>query len=528
MDFNEYTRRDFLKTLGLGAATMALPGCLGTTSPQNRPNIVLIMADDMGFSDLGCYGGEIETPNLDRLADNGLRFTHFYNAAKCCPTRASLLTGLYQHQAGVGDMDHDLGYPEYQGYLNDRCVTIAEALKQAGYATYMSGKWHIGKEPQNWPRKRGFDRYFGLINGANSFWEILPGRTMALDDTPWEPDPDDDSFYMTDAFTDNAIDFLDTHPTKDKPFFLYMAHTAPHWPLHAWPEDIAKYRNKYKMGWDALRKQRHERMIEMGIVDEKWALSPRHEKVPSWDSVADKDVQDLRMAVYAAMIDRMDQGIGRVLDKIKQMGAEENTLVMFLSDNGASQIMVNRGEPGIPPGPKGGFWGYDYPWANAGSTPLRKFKRFAHEGGISTPLICSWPKGIKPKNRLTHQVGHIIDVMPTVLDIAGIQHPEESHGKSLLPLEGQSLLPVFKGNQSNEPRTLFWEHMGHKAVRDGKWKLVLDRHRQVWELYDLEADRTELNDLSAQFPEKVAVLKTKWETWAERCGVLPWPLEKTK
>ena len=512
-------RRDFLKAAGLGAAVFVSP-LRSITVAKKKPNIVLILADDMGFSDLGCYGSEIHTPNLNALAAGGLRFTQFYNAARCCPTRASLNTGLYPHQAGVGRMVADLGFPGYRGFLNDRSITIAEALKQAGYATYMSGKWHLGEDPRHWPVKRGFDRYFGLLSGACSYWELLPGRKMAFDDQPWRPDPDDKSFYMTDTFTDHAIDFLDQHKNKQKPFFLYLAYTAPHWPLHAWPEDIAKYRGKYMIGWDELRRRRHKRMIELGIVEAKWPLSPRHEKVPPWDSVKDKDTQDLRMAVYAAMIDRMDQNIGRVVAKLKKMKQFDNTLILFLSDNGACHVMVNRGKQGIPPGPKGGFWGYDYPWANASNTPLRMFKQFAHEGGISTPLIVHWPDVIKNKNALTHQPGHIIDIMATCLDVAGIRYPKKFKGKKLIPLEGKSLLPIFKGGERKPHDVLYWEHVGNRAVRREDWKLVSTKNSD-WSLYNLKEDRTELHDLFDQYPQKAKELLALYEKWTKKCGVLP-------
>jgi len=495
-------------------------GAVEQPDAERRPNIVVILADDMGFSDLGCYGSEIETPNLDRLAAGGVRFTQFYNTARCCPTRAALLTGLYQHQAGVGQMANDLGFPSYQGYLNGRCATIAELLRDAGYVTLMSGKWHVGERPPHWPRQRGFDRYFGLISGACSYWELMPRRKMAFDDAPWRPDPQDDSFYMTDAFGDHAVRFLDEHAARGKPFFLYLPFTAPHWPLHAWPEDIAKYRGKYLAGWDKLRRQRHQRMIELGIVEANWKLSPRHPNVPSWQSVEDKDVQDLRMAVYAAMIDRMDQNIGRVMSKIDELGATDKTLVMFLSDNGGCHVMVNRGKPGIPPGPRGGFWGYDYPWANASNTPLRMFKQFTHEGGIATPLICYWPDGIKQARRLTKQTGHVIDIMPTCLEAAGVDYAETFDGRELIPLEGESLLPAMRNPKANEPRTLYWEHIGSKAVRSGDWKLVADRDRKTWELYDLVADRTELHDLSSKRPEKANELLAAWDAWATRVGVV--------
>ncbi len=505
-------------TLAFCLMTLLCGEARATTA--ERPNIVVILADDLGFSDIGCYGGEIATPNLNRLADEGVRFTQFYNTARCCPTRAALLTGLYQHQAGVGLMINDRGLPGYRGFLSDRCATIAEVLGDAGYATLMAGKWHVGEDRPHWPRDRGFERYFGLISGACSYWELMPGRQMALDDEPWRPDPNDDSFYMTDAFTNYAVDFLKESAGDERPFFLYLAYTAPHWPLHAWPEDIAKYRGKYRGGWDELRRRRHRRMIDLGIVEAKWPLSPRHDQVPAWEDVEDADVQDLRMAVYAAMVDRMDQNIGRIVATLDQLGVRKNTLLLFLSDNGGCHKMVNRGRPGIPPGPKGGYWGYDYPWANASNTPLRMFKQYTHEGGIASPLVCNWPAGIKAGGQLTHQPGHVIDIMATCLDVAGADYPQQRDGHDLLPLEGRSLLPAMQDPAFREHRTLYWEHKDSKAIRDGDWKLVADRHNRKWELYNLAEDRTELHDQSALLPDKTRELADAWDAWAARVGVV--------
>jgi arylsulfatase A-like enzyme len=474
------------------------------------------MADDMGYSDLGCYGSEISTPNLDRLAADGLRFTQFYNGARCCPTRASLLTGLYAHEAGVGDMVGNRGTPAYQGYLNERCLTIAEVLRAGGYRTYMAGKWHVGEERPHWPVDRGFDHYFGLISGACNYFLLEPGRKMARDDQPFTPSGD--KFYMTDAFTDAAVGFLKDHGQSKQPFFLYLAYTSPHWPLHAWPEDIAKYRGKYTMGWDALRQQRHRRMIEMGLVKADWALTPRDEKAPAWEDVKDKDDRDLRMAVYAAQIDRMDQNIGRVLDTLKQMGAERNTLILFLADNGGCAEEVNR-KPGVPAGPKESFCSYGLPWANASNTPFRLYKHWVHEGGISTPLIAYWPAVITEGRKLTDQPGHVIDIMATCVDVTGVKYPETFEGRQILPREGLSLLPIFQGKQRTPHEALYWEHEGNRAVRQGKWKLVL-RKPGKWELYDMQADRTELRDLADQQPEKVKELTAAWDSWAARVGAM--------
>ncbi len=523
------TRRDFMRSAAGAMATAALArqGGAAAASTDKPPNIVVILADDMGYSDLGCFGSEIHTPNLDGLAQQGIRFTQAYCAARCCPSRAALLTGLYPHQAGMGDMVCTAKKPRpegpYQGYLNRRCATFGELLRTGGYRTYMSGKWHVGESPDHWPRKRGFDRYFGLISGASSYFELLEEekdlRFMARDDEPFVPEGD--RFYMTDAFTDNAVTFLKEHQDATKPFLLYLAYTAPHWPLHAWPEDIAKYRGQYRMGWDSLRERRYKRMLELGIVDPKWKLSPRDEDVHAWDSVENKDDWDLRMAVYAAMIDRMDQGIGRVLETLRAIGAEENTLVLFLSDNGGCHETVagrKLNKPGTHPGERGSFVAYERPWANASNTPYRLFKHWVHEGGIATPLIARWPARIKDRGGLTTQVAHITDVMATCLDMAGVAYPKTFEGNELVPLVGKSLVPVFDGKTREPHARLFWEHEGNRAVREGKWKLVATT-RGEWELFDMEADRTELNNLVHEQTAKATELHQAWDVWANQCGV---------
>jgi arylsulfatase A-like enzyme len=489
-----------------------------TTPSDSRPNIILIMADDMGYSDIGCYGGEIETPNIDNLAANGIRFTQFYNTSRCCPTRATLLTGLYSHQAGIGRMVSDNHLPGYRGFLTEDCVTIAEALKAGGYTTLMSGKWHVGNERPHWPVDRGFDRYFGLIFGAGSFWEQ---KRMALDND-YIPTPD--NFYMTDAFTDYAVQFLDESVQKDTPFFLYLPFTAPHWPLHAWPEDIAKYRGKYTKGWEVLRQERYARMIEMGIIDDAWPLSPPDKNADTdWDTFAEQDDYDLRMAVYAAQIDRMDQGIGRVLAQVRAMGEEDNTLVFFLADNGGCHEIIDRGTPGVPAGPAESYLSYGREWANASNTPFRMYKHWVHEGGISTPLVVHWPKGILKPGSMTKQVGHLIDIMATCLDVAGVEYPKTYNGNAIIPLEGKSLAPILAGGIREPHEAIYWEHMGNQAIRQDKWKLVFDRTGpEKWELYDLEADRSEMNDLSDTHPDKARELAAMWDAWAERSKVIPY------
>lgn len=495
------TRRDFLKAMGIGAASLIVPKLLSAREPdKGKPNIVLILADDLGFSDLGCYGGEIETPNLDGLAAEGLRFSQFYNCAKCAPTRTSILTGLYHQQTNVG-----------QG---KNCVTIAEVLRQAGYTTLAAGKWHVGGTPMD----RGFDRYFGMLGGACSYF--VPDKTFRLDREPFTTS--DKNFYTTNAFTDYALEFLDEAGLKNKPFFLYMAYNAPHYPLHALPEDIAQYSGKYMKGWDILRKERYERLIKLGLIDKKWAMSKRgadthrsFSDIPPWEQVEDKQAEDLNMAVYAAMVDRMDRNIGRILNKLRELKVEDNTLVMFLSDNGGCPYERNKTKD-IPPGPAESYRTYDSPWANVSNTPFRLYKRFNHEGGNSTPFIARWPAVIKKGGAITQQVGHIIDVMATCLDVAGEQYPSQYKGHKITGLEGKSLLPIFEGRWREGHDVLFWEFMRNKAVRKGKWKLVTVGDNP-WELYDMQSDRTELNNLAGTMPEKVSELAGLYDAWAKRC-----------
>ncbi|MEZ5366598.1 MAG: arylsulfatase [Bryobacterales bacterium] len=519
------TRRQFLSSLGLAAG---LAACGETSQPAEqaakRPNVLLIMADDMGFSDIGCYGGEVQTPNLDALAARGLRFRQFYNAARCCPTRASLMTGLYQHQAG-GPYGQRLGAPGYQGYLNDKCVTIAEALAPAGYVTMISGKWHVGETPEHWPDKRGFQRAFGLISGGSNYFKLDTARQMALDGEPWTP-PDDGSFYMTDAFADHAVRFLDESASGDAPFFLYLPFTAPHWPLHAREEDIAAYQGKYAMGWDALREQRYNRMREMGVIDASWPLSPRDEESMPWEQAENQALEQRRMEVYAAQITAMDRAIGRVLDKVRSLGKMDDTLVLFLADNGGCHETADIpqgtprntwGDPNAMPGPSTSFDAYGLPWANASNVPFRRFKSWVHEGGISSPLICHWPNGItQPAGSWTDSPGHIIDVMATCLDLAGADYPADK-----TPVEGKSLRPIFEEGKREPHDALFWEHQGNRAVRMGDWKLVA-RNGSQWELYNLAADRSELDDQAGKMPEKVAEMEKVYADWAARAGVVDW------
>jgi arylsulfatase A-like enzyme len=507
--------------------------------PAKKPNIIVILADDMGYSDIGCFGSEIQTPNLNELAKNGLRMPQFYNASRCCPTRASLLTGLFQHQAGVGDMVNTRAQPAYQGYLNQHCVTIAEALKQSGYKTYMAGKWHVGTKPEGWPVKRGFDRYFGLIDGASSYFgneSYRPNQklTIALDDQEYTPEK---GYYATNAFTDHALEFIGQNP-KDKPFFLYMAFTAPHWPLHALPEDIAKYRGAYRKGWDKLREERFRRMLESGILAKNTQLSPRDKTIPAWDSLSEEEKKDWedKMAVYAAMIDRMDQNIGRIRQKLKETGQDQNTVIMFLADNGASHENINNTGflPAIyesskkPASEPGSFTAYGMRGANLSNTPFRQYKHWEFEGGTATPFVAYGPSIVKP-GKIDQRPGHIIDIMATCLDLAGATYPKTFKGNPITPLEGVSLVPLFRGNSWKGHDALYFEHEGNRAVRQGDWKLVSDYPANKWELYNLKIDRTELQDLSEKEPERVKQLATLYDTWAKRAGVIPFgELSKAK
>ena len=506
-----------------------------------RPNIVLILADDMGFSDLGCYGGEIATPNLDHLAANGLRFTQFYNNALCSPTRASLLTGLYPQQVEL----------ERMGGGN---LTIAELLKTAGYRTFMSGKWHLQKYRVGLPVNNGFDRYYGVLVGCNYFnpgvqrpGEAVPSKKtprhdfqpFAIDHQIIKPYTPDKGFYATDAFGDYALDYLDEQSGGEPPFFLYMPFTAPHYPLQAWPEDIAKYRGKFMEGWDRLREQRMVRMLEMGLIDRSWDLSTRDPHSLPWEEIEDKEAWDLKMAVYAAMIDRLDQNVGRLMSKICELGEEENTLVLFLSDNGASDEQ-RTSTPDVPPGPLDSYHSVDLPWANLSNTPFRKFKRWHHEGGISTPLIAHWPQMIKG-GEITDDIGHLIDVMATCVEVGEADYPSHFDGRPTIPLEGKSLLPVFRGAQREGHEAIYWHQDGDwRAVRAGRWKLVSPDYSvpykpwrregeepvmkssedpdSLWELYDMEADRIEEHDLAAQHPDQVQEMIAMYRSWQMHCA----------
>jgi len=501
----------------------ACEGIDNSITKGTRPNIVVIMADDMGYSDLSCFGSGIQTPNIDTLAKNGLIMTQFYNSGRCCPSRASLLTGVYQHETGIGDMSGNRGIPSYQGYLNNKVVTIAELLKQGNYHTMISGKWHVGSHKDYWPLRRGFNRFFGFpLGGGIYFYPFRPGGLLVLDST--EIELNHETFYSTDAINDYAYTFLDEADKLDRPFFLYVAHIAPHFPLQAWPEDIAKYRGRFLNGFANNRQERYQNMQDLNLLNDGMQCSLPDQLVKDWDSLkeVEKDSLDLRMSIYAAQLDRLDQGLGKIFAKIKEMGQWENTLILFLSDNGASpedprRWLKNAGPLGMP----GCQQGYLRSWANLSNTPFRLYKHWVHEGGISTPFIAHWPALIKT-HRIDNQVGHIMDIMATCLDVAGLEYPEIWKGNQLMPLKGKSLLPVFLGNEREGHDILFWEHEGNRAVRKDNWKLVSKYPDDVWELYDLSTDRIEMMDLNSQYPEKVDSLKKEYEYWAKRSGVLPW------
>lgn len=523
-------------------AGIALAGGLATSAvaveKDGRPNIVVILADDLGYSDIGSYGGEIETPNLDRLAAGGLRFTQFYNAGRCVPTRGSLLTGLYAHQAGVGEMVTPSPARGYGGRLSEQAVTLAEVLGLAGYQSFMSGKWHLTHydygDPgptlhrDTWPLQRGFDRFFGTLSGAGSYYHVISlmkGNGFIPSQPRFEGR---EIFYYTDEINDHAARFI-RQAEEGKPLFLYVAHVAPHWPLHALPEDIAKYDDVYSVGWDEIRRRRHQRMVEKGLIRADWPLAPRDPKVKEWAEAEHKEWEAHRMAVYAAMVDRMDQGIGRVVGALRETGRYENTLILFLSDNGGTHTLLQgrssrhgyfaRGgtRPGVFPGGPDTYAAYGPEWGHVSNTPFRLYKQCNHEGGVATPLIAHWPMGISDSGALRHQPGHVIDIMATAVDLAGAEYPTVYNNQTILPMEGVSLRPAFD-NQLLDRGAIYFEHIGHRAIRTGTWKLVAERG-QAWELYDMEADRTELNNLAGQYPDVVEQLSRDWQAWARRAYV---------
>jgi arylsulfatase A-like enzyme len=548
-----------------GGLALSPLSCVDDSSSV-RPNIIVILADDMGYSDIGCYGSEISTPNLDTLAANGLRYSQFYNTARCCPTRASLLTGLYPHQTGIGHMT-DPWFPRlgegYAGDLNRNCLTIAEALKPAGYHNYAVGKWHVAEDTKpegpnhNWPLQSGFDRFYGTLHGAGSFFDP---STLTRDNTAISPDADpeytpDGHYYYTDAISDHACRFIREHDASE-PFFIYVAYTAAHWPMHALPRDIAKYTGMYDGGYTPIREARLKRMRESGLLESMWQMSPQ---AGDWSTVDNKEWETRCMEVYAAMVDNMDQGIGRIMGELQSKGVYDNTLILFMEDNGGcaeemgrdgefvkrvdrpplppmkddelqSEIVpkktrdgypVRRGQ-GVMPGPADTYIGYGKAWANVSNTPFREYKHWVHEGGISTPLIAHWPEGIKRTGEIEHQPGHLIDIMASCVDLSGASYPREYNGVEITPMQGKSLLPTFTGD-TIERDAIYFEHEGNRAIRKGKWKLVAKGAQGKWQLYDMEADRSEMNDRADQNPQLVMQLSKQWEDWADRAMVKPWP-----
>jgi arylsulfatase A-like enzyme len=517
------SRRSFFRTAA------GMPFMLSAAVRQ-RPNIVVILADDMGYSDLSCYGGEIPTPNLDRLASRGVKFAQFYNTARCSPSRASLMTGLYPHQAGMGHLDGTIypGSHGYQGRLSDDSVTIAEVLKSAGYFTAISGKWHLGQQHGTPAAERGFDRSLTCSWGGIYFPDQRGGERLLLNGRPVEQKSPElgDSWYAADLWTKFGLKFIDEARHEKKPFFLYLAHTAPHFPLMAPPEDIARFRGKYMNGWDILRQQRYERQIKMGLIDRRWRLTERPPLVPAWDSLSrsDKDRFDGIMAVYTAVISRMDRSVGTLVESLKQRGVLDNTLILFLSDNGGNAEGGPNGRyNGNPPGSADSDVFLGMSWATLSNTPFRRYKHFTHEGGISAPLIAHWPAGI-PKGRegqLERQQGHLIDIMATALDVSGAKYPSTLHGKPIIPFEGTSLAPAFSGGKLARKGPIFFMHENNLAVRSEKWKLV-SRSPGPWELFDMELDRTEMRNLAAERPDLVAELAGQYDAWARRTYVEPW------
>lgn len=516
-------------------------------SGSRRPNIVLIMTDDMGWSDVSCYGGEIPTPNIDSLGRGGVRLTQFYNTARCSPSRASLLTGLHPHQTGIGELTTADGPGGYHGSLNDRCATIAETLKAAGYRTHMTGKWHLCSDADHpngsWPTRRGFDRYWGTIAGAGSYFApttLHDGETpVAIDDLP-------EDFYYTDAIGEHAAAAIAEDAASGRPFFGYVAFTAAHWPLHARQADIARFRGHYDQGWDVLRARRHDRQVAGGLCSGDATAHERDPHVASWEKTDHKQWQTSRMEVYAAQIHAMDRSVGIILDALDTAGVRDNTIVVYLHDNGGcaeempfepgaaeafrrrryivppsapdgSKIKVGN-DPAITPGTADTYCSYGKAWANLSNTPFRMYKRWVHEGGIATPLIVSWPAGNLQAGAVVPEPHQLTDIVPTLLEAAAVAPRTNRGGIELPQLPGVSMLRAMRGEQATE-HPLFWEHIGNAAMRDGRWKLVRE-FQQDWELYDLANDRSEQHDLASGQLGRVAMMSAAWQKWANQVGVL--------
>lgn len=497
----------------------------------SKPNIILILADDMGYSDLGCYGSEIHTPNIDRLANEGIKFLQFYNASVCCPTRASLMSGLYPHEAGVGYMDADLGYESYQGRIKKNVYTLAEILSQNGYSTIMAGKWHLGTRKGDNPWERGFDNFYGIPKGGGVyFWPPLLDRQVVLFDksnnpAPVTTQPDSASFYSTDAFTGYITGIIDNQKNSNKPFFIYAAYIAPHWPQQAREKDIQKYLGKYSEGWHSLRQKRFKRQQELGIAGANMVLSPGDGL--NWDNLTKEQIEkfDRQMAVYAAQVDVLDQNVGKILDALENNNLNENTLVIFLSDNGAQQNDhegFERSKNAVF-GTKQSLGGYAKGWGNLSNTPFRRYKLEQYNGGNATPFIVRWPAVITHTNAISHQVAHVIDIFPTCLAAAGI-NVENLKPENFQKLQGINLIPHGKNTRYEVKRTLYWEHMGNWAVRQGNWKLVASFQEDA-ELFNLKEDPAEQVNLIAKNKIKAKKMREDYRKWSEKTGVLPWPVK---
>ena len=506
----------------------------------NAPNVIVVLVDDMGFSDIGCYGGEIETPHLDELAREGVRFSNFYNTARCSPSRASLLTGLHPHQTGIGVLTGDHRPSGYPGDLSDDVPTVAEMLRSEGYMTGMVGKWHLSADlwdaTSSWPTRRGFEYFYGTITGTGSYFQ--PG-TLMRGETNVEEEAQDPDYYYTSAISSEAEAFIDRAHEGDKPFFLYVAYTAPHWPLHAPAEAVDRYRGRFDEGWDVLRQKRFERQIELGIVDGDARLSARDPFNEPWDEVSDKEWEARRMEVYAAQVSEMDRGVGAIMSSLREHGMDENTIVFFLSDNGASAeelphqnpaVFVERkdlyrkhtragepvhlgNEPAIVPGPESTYASYGRRWANLSNTPYRRYKKWVHEGGIAAPLIVRWPAAGLDRGGMCGAPTQLTSIVPTILDAVGSTPMSAA-------LEGPSMLPALGGASVDESQPLFWEHCGNAAVRQGGWKLAREFEGE-WELYNMRIDPTETQDLADRYPDAVVELAGLWQVWADRVGVIP-------
>ena len=497
------------------------PVCAADAS---RPNVVLIMADDLGYSDLGCYGGEIRTPHLDRMAKEGMQFTQFYNCPVCTSTRAALLTGLYPRRAG-------------DGQLRDDMITLAELLRDAGYRTSLSGKWHLGRNAPNRPNDRGFEEYYGLVSGCCNFFnpalrdpDYEGGAMRPFSHNGRQVTEFPKDFYATDAFTDHAIKHIRQYAKRDAPFFVHVCYTAPHSPLHAKPADIARYKGKYDEGYFRLREDRFRRQKRLGVIDPRWRLSPVDRKlgpfrydynITPWEDVRDLAREKRRMEVYAAMVDSVDQGVGRIMAALAETGVADNTLVMFLSDNGgsasypeAARKFFSSGSHKLP----GGVDTYDYVgpgWGWAQCAPFRRYKVWTYEGGISTPMIAHWPRKIAAGSR-TDEIAHVIDFMPTLAELAGVAYPTSRGGKKILPVEGLSLVDTLRGRKRKGHDAVYWQLWGGRAIRQHRWKLLWGITAKKWELYNMHNDRTETEDLAGQHPTRVRQMSGQWEAWARR------------